>query len=115
MESIRGWRIVVVAESDHRHILAARLRRMEVTKVTGLEEARRLCQAGAADACLVVVDGPVLDCVPAAESEACGTDAGVKHAWRDRYRDSRAALVERCWLPRPARRRSRRPVKTGGL
>lgn len=41
MESIRGSRIVVVAESDHRHILAARLRRMEVTKVTGLEEARR--------------------------------------------------------------------------
>jgi hypothetical protein len=85
MESIRGSRIVVVAESDHRHILAARLRRMEVTKVTGLEDARRLCQAGAADACLGVVDGPVADCVPAAESEACGTDAGVKYAWRDRY------------------------------
>jgi hypothetical protein len=31
MKSIRGSRIVVVAESDHRHILAGRLRRTEVT------------------------------------------------------------------------------------
>lgn len=47
MKSIRGSRIVAVADSDHGHALAARLRRMEVvnvTAVTGLEEARRLCQ-----------------------------------------------------------------------
>jgi hypothetical protein len=30
MKSIRGSRIVVVADSDHGHVLAARLRRMEV-------------------------------------------------------------------------------------
>jgi hypothetical protein len=46
MKSIRSSRIVVVADSEHGHILAARLRRMEVaevTAVTGIEEARRLC------------------------------------------------------------------------
>ena len=54
MKSIKRSRIVVVADSDQGRILAARLRRMEVAEVTavaGLEEARRLCQSGSADAC----------------------------------------------------------------
>jgi hypothetical protein len=53
MKSIRGSRIVAVAGSDHRHALAVRLRGMDVvnvTAVTGLEEARRLCQTGVSDA-----------------------------------------------------------------
>jgi hypothetical protein len=80
MKSIRVSRIVVVADSDQGHVLAARLRRMEVAKVTavtGLEEARRLCQSGGADACLVTVDAPVPDGVPQAESDAPGRCCGV--------------------------------------
>lgn len=59
MKSMRGLRVVVVIDSEHGHMLAARLRRMEVAQVTavrGLEEARLLCQSGNADACLVAVD-----------------------------------------------------------
>ena len=80
MKSIRSSRIVVVADSEHGHILAARLRRMEVaevTAVTGIEEARRLCQSGCADACLVAVGGAVPDCVPTPESDAPGRACGV--------------------------------------
>lgn len=43
MKSMRGLRVVVVIDSEHGHMLAARLRRMEVAQVTavrGLEEAR---------------------------------------------------------------------------
>jgi hypothetical protein len=53
MKSMRGLRVVVVIDSEHGHMLAARLRRMEVAQVTavrGLEEARLLCQSGNADA-----------------------------------------------------------------
>jgi hypothetical protein len=80
MKSIRFSRIVVVADSGHDHILAARLRRMQmakITAVTDVEEARRLCQSGAADACLVAIDGPVPDGVPAAESDAPGRFCGI--------------------------------------
>ena len=80
MKSIRLSRIVVVADSDQGNLLTARLRRMdvaEVTAVTGLEEARRLCQAGSADACLVAVGSAVPDCVPAAEGEAPGRSCGI--------------------------------------
>ena len=80
MKSIRSSRIVVVADSEHGHILAARLRRMEVaevTAVTGIEEARRLCQSGCADACLVAVGVAVPDCVPTPESDAPGRACGV--------------------------------------
>ena len=80
MKSIKRSRIVVVADSDQGRILAARLRRMEVAEVTavaGLEEARRLCQLGSADACLVAIDTPVPDCVPAPEADAPGRACGI--------------------------------------
>jgi DNA-binding NtrC family response regulator len=80
MKSIRVARIVVVADSDQGQILAARLRRMDVAKVTavaGLEEARQLCQLGDADACLVAIDAPIPDGIPVAETEAPGRCCGV--------------------------------------
>jgi hypothetical protein len=80
MKSIKRSRIVVVADSDQGRILAARLRRMEVAEVTavaGLEEARRLCQSGSADVCLVAVGNPVPDCVPAPEGDAPGRACGI--------------------------------------
>ena len=49
MKSMRGLRVVVVIDSEHGHMLAARLRRMEVGTGhggEGLEEARLLCQSG---------------------------------------------------------------------
>lgn len=80
MKSMRGLRVVVVSDSEHGHMLAARLRRMEVAQVTSvadLEEARLVCQSGKADACLVAVDAPVPDAVPAKESDAPGRWCGV--------------------------------------
>jgi DNA-binding response OmpR family regulator len=80
MKSIRASRIVVVTDSDQGRILATRLRRMDIAKVTaviGLEEARRLCQSGGADACLVAIDTPVPDGVPVTESDAPGRCCGV--------------------------------------
>lgn len=80
MKSMRGLRVVVVIDSEHGHMLAARLRRMEVAQVTAvasLEEARLLCQSGNADACLVAVDAPVPDAMPAKESDAPGRCCGV--------------------------------------
>ncbi|MGA7039493.1 MAG: hypothetical protein WB752_04685, partial [Pseudolabrys sp.] len=80
MKSMRGLRVVVVIDSEHGHMLAARLRRMEVAQVTavrGLEEARLLCQSGNADACLVAVDAPVPDGVPMQESDAPGRHCGI--------------------------------------
>lgn len=80
MKSMRGLRVVVVIDSEHGHMLATRLRRMEVAQVTavrGLEEARLLCQSGNADACLVAVDAPVPDGVPMQESDAPGRHCGI--------------------------------------
>jgi len=80
MKSLSVSRIVVVADSGQGELLATRLRRMkvaEVKAVTELEEARRLCQSGHADACLVAVDAPVPDCVPPPESDAPGRSCGV--------------------------------------
>jgi len=80
MKSIRVARIVVVADSDQGQILAARLRRMDIAKVTavaGFEEARRLCQLGDADACLVAIGAPIPDGIPAGENEAPGRCCGV--------------------------------------
>ncbi len=79
MKSIKLSRIVVVADSDHGRDLVAHLRRMEVARViavTGLGEARRLCQSGGADACLVTVDGALPD-GPAAKSDAPGRSCGI--------------------------------------
>ena len=80
MKSMKGLRVVVVTDSEHGHVLAARLRRMEVAQVTavaGLEEARLLCQSGRADACLVAVGAPVPDAAPTTESDAPGRCCGV--------------------------------------
>lgn len=80
MKSIKLSHIVVVADSDHGHFLAARLRRMEVARVTAvgsLEEARHLCQGDGADACLVAIDVAVPDGIPVVESDAPGRSSGV--------------------------------------
>jgi len=80
MKSIRCAHIVVVADSDHGLVLVARLRRMDVARVTsvaGLEEARHLCQAGGTDACIVAFDDSVPDARPIAENDAPGRRCGV--------------------------------------
>jgi len=80
MKSIQRAHIVVVADSDHGLVLAARLRRMEVarvTPVTGLDAARVICQAGDSDACIVVFDDTVPDAMPIAENDAPGRNTGV--------------------------------------
>jgi hypothetical protein len=80
MRSIKSSRIVVVADSDQGHALTARLRRMdvaEVTAVVAIEEARRMCESGGADACLVAVSDATPDCVPYPESDAPGRSCGV--------------------------------------
>jgi hypothetical protein len=80
MKSIRQAHVVVVVDSDHGLVLAARLRRMQVARVTavgGVEEARRLCQTGGTDACIVVFDEAVTDAAPFAENDAPGRRCGV--------------------------------------
>jgi hypothetical protein len=80
MKSIRRANIVVVAGSDHGLMLAARLRRMEVARVTavaGIEEARHICLAGETDACVVALDDFIPDAVPMAETDAPGRGSGV--------------------------------------
>ena len=80
MKSIRRAHIVVVADSDHGLMLEARLRRMEVAQVTSvdrIDEARQLCEAGGADACIVALEEPVPDAAPPPESEAPGRRCGV--------------------------------------
>jgi hypothetical protein len=61
MKSIERAHIVVVADSDH----------------DGLEEARGLCQAGDADACIVAFDELVPDAAPMPETDAPGRCCGV--------------------------------------
>ena len=80
MKSIRCAHIVVVPDSDHGLVLAARLRRMEVAQVTAvarLEDARRLCASGGADACLVALDDVVPDATLLMEGDAPGRGCGV--------------------------------------
>lgn len=79
MKSIRTSHIVVVADSNHGHDLMARLRRMvaQVTAVSDLEEARRLCRVGNADACLVAIDLTLPDDTLAAEGDAPGRFRGI--------------------------------------
>lgn len=80
MKSIRYANIVLVADSDQGLLMAARLRRMQVsqvTSVTDLDAARRMCRAGATDACLVAGRDAVFDAAPAAENDAPGRDSGV--------------------------------------
>ena len=80
MKSIQRAHIVVVADSDHGLMLAARLLRMDVAHVTtvaGLDEARGMCRMGGADACIVAFDDAVLDAMPLEETDAPGRGSGV--------------------------------------
>lgn len=80
MKSIRCAHIVVVADSDQGLMLAARLRRMEVAQVTSvarIEQAREVCEAGGADACIVAFDDTVPDALPQADGDAPGRRCGV--------------------------------------
>ena len=61
-------------------MLVARLRRMDVTQVTSvgeIEQARKICEAGDADACIVVFDETAPDGVPHSERDAPGRGCGV--------------------------------------
>lgn len=80
MKSIRCAHIVVVADSDQGLMLAARLRRMDVARVTSVDriaQARQLCEAGDADACIVALEDAVPDGVPHVEEDAPGRGCGV--------------------------------------
>lgn len=80
MRSIRCAHIVVVADSDQGLMLVARLRRMEVAQITSvdkIEQARQVCEAGGADACIVAIDETLPDAVPPAENDAPGLCCGV--------------------------------------
>jgi hypothetical protein len=80
MKSVQRAHIVVVADSDHGLILAARLLRMDVAHVTtvaGLDAARAMCRAGIADACIVTFDDAVPDAAPIDEKDAPGRGSGV--------------------------------------
>ena len=80
MKSIRRAHVVVVTNCEYGLLLAARLRRMDVARVTEvpqLEEARRCCQSGEVDACIVALDDRVPDTIPIAESDAPGRGSGV--------------------------------------
>ena len=80
MKSIQRAHIVVVTGSDQGLVFAARLRRMEVARVTAVaapEQARGLCQAGEVDACIVTFDDFVPDAAPMPESDAPGRRLGV--------------------------------------
>ncbi len=79
MRLMRSAHIVVVGDSDKSIMLAERLRRMAVARVTAvadLVEARGLCRGGGAHACIVVWD----DCAPGeapppvADAPSCGKD-----------------------------------------
>ena len=80
MKSIRLAHIVVVADKNCGLVLAARLRRMQVGRVTavgGCDEARRVCLTSGADACIVPFDDAVPDAAPMAENDAPGCASGV--------------------------------------
>jgi hypothetical protein len=80
MKSIQRAHIVVVAGSDQALVFAAQLRRMEVARITAvaaLEQARGLCQAGDADACIVAIDEFVPDAAPMPETDSPGRRCGV--------------------------------------
>jgi hypothetical protein len=80
MKSIQRAHIVVVTDSDHGLVLAARLLKMDVARVTaiaGLDEARGMCQKDGTDACIVAFDDAVPDAVPMAENDAPERDSGV--------------------------------------
>jgi hypothetical protein len=82
MNSFADARVVVVAHEDSGRSLAQSLSRMGVGRVTIVphpEEARLLCDAGRGDMCLVVLQRPVPDEIPAwtDETEAPGRKSGI--------------------------------------
>ena len=80
MKSIQRAHIIVVTDGDQGLVLAARLRRMDVARVTavaGLDEARTMCERGGTDACIVAYDDALPDAAPAAEKDAPGRGSGV--------------------------------------
>jgi hypothetical protein len=79
---IQRARILLIADPVYGHSLLDRLRLLKsfrVNRVDGIEEARRLCEAGAADACLVVVrnSGPDDFWLSQVGSSAPGRDCRV--------------------------------------
>ena len=91
MKSLRRSHIIIVVVDVDSHtesqadrlggqVLAARLRRMtirQVTVVAGIDEARLLCRAGGADACLVVMEDAVPDAMVEAPGVAPGQSGGI--------------------------------------
>lgn len=80
MKSMRSAHILVVGDCEHGRVLAARLRRMalaRVTTVAGLAEARGLCQRGEAHACIVVRGDLNLDQASPPAADAPGRGSGV--------------------------------------
>jgi hypothetical protein len=109
MKSIQRAHIVVVAGSDQGFVLAARLWRMEVARVTAvaaLEQARGLCQAGSADGCIVAFDDFVPDagnrCAQAQvrRAHADGRPDGYPHLRKMARRYGYLAAVPATILPR---------------
>jgi hypothetical protein len=80
MKSVHTVRILVVADSDHALVFAARLRRMklgEIITATNVDDARELCRGGGIDACIVTVDDTVLDARPSVPGDAPGRGCGL--------------------------------------
>jgi len=79
---IQRARILLIADPAYGHSLLDKLRLLKsfkVNRVDSIEEARRLCEAGAVDACLLVVRNSAPDdlWLPQVESSAPGRDSGV--------------------------------------
>jgi hypothetical protein len=79
---IQRARILLIADPAYGHSLLDRLRLLKsfkVNRVDAIEEARRLCEAGAADACLVVARNSAPDhfWLSQVEAPAPGCDCGV--------------------------------------
>jgi hypothetical protein len=82
MKSIQNARFVLVSADESDRPLLTALSRMQprsVTLVPALDEARKLCEAGTVDACLVVIPGAVPDIAQRldVETEAPGAQAGT--------------------------------------
>jgi hypothetical protein len=82
VNTIQHARILLVAEPAHGRFLLDKLhclKLLKVKRVDDVEEARRLCEAGAADACLMVVRNFAADdlWLSQVEASAPGRDCGV--------------------------------------
>ena len=82
MNPIQRARILLIADPAYGHSLLDKLRLLKsfkVNRVDSIEEARRLCEAGAVDACLLVVRNSAPDhlWLSQVESSAPGRDSGV--------------------------------------